>query len=121
MLGQHLDQIRNLLIARQPIDLGNYSSIRWTRQSHAVVVARAKAAGARSGTCLVIVRHPPQTVALARKCGGMFGSLEALDTGDLIGFAEIADSSDGPGPVLSALVALADKAIARLKKMVEDQ
>jgi DNA helicase-2/ATP-dependent DNA helicase PcrA len=44
----------------------------------------------------------------------MFGSLEALDTGDLIGFAEIADSSDGPGPVLSALVALADKAIARL-------
>src|SRR3546814_5045122 len=70
--------------------------------------------GEYSGSCLVVVAFPPQAVSLAKKCGGIFGTLEKLATSDLIDFARLVDEADAPGPVISALFALAQGAMAKL-------
>src|SRR3546814_16912691 len=43
-----------------------------------------------------------------------FGTLEKLATSDLIDFARLVDEADAPGPVISALFALAQGAMAKL-------
>lgn len=112
-LGSQLLAIRDLLQSGAPIDVRDFSEIRWFRETQSSNVVRSKQAALKEGSCLVLVRFPSQVLSLAKKCDGRFGTLERLAVNDLVDLAGIVDSAS-PDEVLRRLFALAKNAMARL-------
>lgn len=85
MLGTHLAQIRERLLANQPIDLTTYSEIRWYPWSEQEETNKCHdVSRSRIGTIAGIHQWPQDAHRAARTMGGKYQSIEEMDCNDLM-------------------------------------
>ena len=117
-LGADLMEVRRRLELGQPVDLGDFSAIRWTAATNQTRISAAKRTAKRTGTSLVITRFRAQSVKLARNTSGLLEALEDVAGEDLIKLAVSLDKCEAEQR-RSLLLKFADKCISKLPSQLK--
>lgn len=91
-LGAQLSDIRHKLLAEEPVDLQNYSEIRWMHWSQQQEKDVCNNALDREGTIVGIHQWPTAAHESARRMEGRYQSIEEMDCRDLM---EVSRQIDG--------------------------
>lgn len=83
-LGAQLSDIRHKLLAGEPVDLRNYSEIRWMNWSQQQEKDVCNNALDRESTIVGIHQWPKDAHESARRMGGEYQSIEEMDCRDLM-------------------------------------
>lgn len=92
VLGTHLAEIRERLLANQPIDLANHPEIQWYQWSEQEETNRCHhVSQSRTGTIAGIHQWPNDAHNAAKAMGGSYQSIEEMDCKDLMNSARQID------------------------------